>query len=180
MCLDSDTFFVRRVDHEDFYTPDGKLHLYETEDDLDAEMAEWPAHSMRFFNIKPTHMPLKRWTHSPVPMHRRIVVEMQQCIESIHHKFWGDAVAESEMIYEYTTYGVYARMINQMVDIAPVRPPLTVYYWWPEQMKTIAQDFLPRIKQNGGKAVLINSNIGRSTSEYRAFAESAWIAAERT
>ena len=174
VCLDSDTFFVRRVVHEDFYTPEGKLHLYETEDDLDAQMAEWPAHSMRFLNIEPMHMPLKRWTHAPVPMQRRIVEDMQKYIESIHHKFWGDAVADGDMIFEYTTYGVYARLINQLADVAPVKPPLTVYYWWPEQIKTIEQDFLPRIEQSGGKAVLINSNIGRSVSDYRGLAESAW------
>jgi hypothetical protein len=174
ICLDSDTLFVDNVRAEDFYSSDGRLHLYETNDDLDAEMAEWPAHSMRFLGIKPTHQPLMRYTHAPVPFHRQVLLDMQDFVQKRYSKPWTNAFLDAEMVFEYTTYGVYARHIHGLENLAPVRPPLTVYCWWPEQVKRIEHDFLARIRENNGKAVLINSNIGFPVSSYRHLIEQAW------
>jgi hypothetical protein len=78
------------------------------------------------------------------------------------------------MVLEYMTYGVFARHINGLEGLVPVGPPPSVYYWWPEQLATIDDDFLRRIRQSNGKAVLVNSNIGRPPTDIRGLVEDAW------
>ena len=92
VCLDSDTFFVGRVTAADFTAADGRVHLYETTDDLDVEMAEWYAHSLRFLGVKEVGVGLRRFTHSPVPMHRGVVRDMLTHIEKLHGRGWMDAM----------------------------------------------------------------------------------------
>ncbi len=175
VCLDCDTFFVRTITAEDFFSIDGRLHLYETNDDIDAEMAEWPSHCMRFLGIKPTGQRLWRYTHSPVPLRRDVLLDMQVHIQKLHCRPWAEAfIDQRDWVLEYTTYGVYARHINGLEGVAPVHPPLSVYYWWPEQAESLERDFSERISGDQAKAVLVNSNIARPVSLYRHLAEEAW------
>jgi len=158
LCLDSDTFFVGRVAESDFFSEDGRLHLYETEDDLDAEMAEWYAHSLRFFDLKPAHEPVRRYTHSPVPMDREVVGDMTQWIARRYGCAWTEAILNADRVMEYTTYGTYARHIDKLRRTSPARPALTLYYWWSEQAKALAEDFQARLEESRARMVLINSN----------------------
>ena len=174
VCLDSDTFFVRKVSAEDFCAENGKLHLYETTDDVDAEMGCWTALSMDFLGVKLTGHPLRRYTHSPVPFHRQVVLDMQAFIEARHNKPWMNAMLDARMIFEYSTYGAYSRFVDELKHQTPVVPSLCAYYWWPKQIETIETDFLERITDPKIKAVIINSNIGRPVEWYHNLVEGAW------
>jgi len=174
ICLDSDTFFVDRVTAADFTTPDGRVHLYETSDDLDVEMAEWYAHSLRFLGVREVGVTLRRFTHSPVPMHTQVVRDMQTEIEKQHGMNWMEAMIQAERITEYTTYGTYARHIDNCRRTAPVPPALTLYYWWKTEGARLAEDFDTRVSQIKPKMVLINSNMGIPVEEYRQLAMRVW------
>lgn len=175
VCLDSDTLFVDRVTSDDFYAPDGRLHLYETDDDVDCEMGEWYIRSLRFLGESLRHRPVLRTTHSPVPMHRQVVLDMQAHIEKMYGVFWMEAMARTESIMEYSTYGAYARYLDKFRHTTPARPDrLCLYYWWKEDMENDLSDLVERVRSGRPKAVLINSHQGRPVSDYRALIEQAW------
>lgn len=175
VCVDSDLFFVRNVQAAEFYDPDGRVHLYETTDDLDAEMAEWLGRNMRFVGVSPTNKPLSRFTHWPVPLRRDVVLDLQRLIEQRHGRDWYNAILDFDMLAEYTMYGAYAKYVDQMRRVASVRPPLTAYFWWREQVEALEDTFREKVIADPGvKVVGIQANVGRKPAEYRALAESAW------
>jgi hypothetical protein len=175
VCLDSDLFFVNRVTETDFIAVDGRAHLYETEDDLDVEMAEWYAHALRFLGVGLMGQKPRRFTHAPVPWRRDVLTELHQFIEQRHHTEWMKAVIDADRIAEYTLYGTFARHIDELKRSAPVKPELTLYYWWPGKEETIETTFHKRLEATKAKAVLINSNLDRPVASYRALAECAWM-----
>ncbi|HVS72505.1 MAG TPA: DUF6492 family protein [Phycisphaerae bacterium] len=174
LCLDSDAFFVDRITAADFHAPDGRLHLYETTDDLDTEMAEWYAHSLRFLGIQETGVPLRRFTHAPVPMHCQLVKDMQTLIERRHRMPWMEAIINGDRIMEYTTYGAYARHVDQLKTVAPVAPRVALYYWWKKDTENLLENLDARLAASNAKIILINSNIGLSNDDCRRAALRAW------
>ncbi len=174
VCLDSDTFFVGPVTDDNFFDADGRLHLYETSDDLDAEMTEWYVCSLRFLGVPTRDQPLFRYIHSPVPLHRQVVLNMQAFIEKRFEVFWMAAMMRHPLIYEYPTYGVFARHLDCFAHVVPTRPALSLYYWFPHQTETLAADFLARRRQTGAAMALIHSNIGLDAETYRPLARAAW------
>lgn len=178
VCLDSDAFFVDRITAADFHAPDGRLHLYETTDDLDVEMAEWYAHSLRFLGIKETGVGLRRFTHAPVPTSVPIVKEMLAHIEQRHKMPWAEAIIRGDRITEYATYGAYARHIDKCRRVCPVRPSLALYYWWQGEAQALHQDFHERLAAAPSKMVLINSNMGLDACTYRDLVAAAWLPSE--
>lgn len=175
ICLDSDTLFVDRVTADDFYAPDGRVYLFETEDDVDCEMGEWYIRSLKFLGESLRHRSVRRTTHSPVPMHRQVVLDMQAHIEKQHGVFWMEAMARAESIMEYSTYGVYARYLDRFQRTTPAHPnSLSLYYWWGEDMENRFADLVERVRAERPKTVLINSNQGHPVSSYRTLIEQAW------
>ena len=174
ICIDSDTMFVDRVSSGDFYDANGKIHLYETFDDVDAEMAEWIGRSMRFLNVKPTRLPVSRFTHSPVVFHRQVVLDMQKHIETIHRKPWIEAIEDFGMITEYATYGVFAKYADGCKRVAPTPPRLSVYFWWPEEVAGMGKDLADKVKSAHAKIVGVQSNTGLSPSQYRPLVAALW------
>ena len=77
-------------------------------------MAEWQAHSLRYLGLSTTGVPLARWTHSPVPLQYGVLKEMRDALQARHRKPWMEAIIDGSRITEYTTYGVYARYIDQL------------------------------------------------------------------
>jgi len=174
VCLDSDALFVDRVTSDDFYAPDGRLNIYETED-VDCEMGEWYIRSMRFFNESLRNRPILRTTYTPAPLHRQVLLDMQAYIEKCHNVFWMEAMARTEMIMEYSTYGVYARYIDKFDHVVPARlDSLCLYYIWREDRDRLFIDLVDRVRSDKPKIILVNSNLDRSVSDYRALVEQAW------
>ncbi len=174
VCLDSDTFFVDRVTADDFYADDGRLHLYETTDDVDVQMAEWQAHSLRFLGQGDLGVPVRRYTHSPVPLHRDLVLALRQQIEKLHGMFWMDAILQADRIMEYTTYGVFARHVDNLRHACPTTPSLALYYWWAKQAENLQANFNRQLAESNAKMVLINSNVGLPVESYRELVSAAW------
>ncbi len=180
VCLDSDTLFVDKVVPDDFYASDGRMHLFETDNDVDLDMAEWYAHSMRFLGLAPGGRPIKRTTHSPVPWHCQVVREMLAHIEKQHGVFWMEAMARADRIMEYSTYGAYARYIDNFQRTTPVRPNMSLYYWWGadaewgETIETFERELVERVRTRRPKTVLINSSHDRPVAAYRGLIEQAW------
>jgi Family of unknown function (DUF6492) len=174
VCLDSDTFFVARVTADDFVAPDGRMRLYETTDDLDAQMAEWYAHALRFLGISTVGHPLRRFTHSPVPWRRDVLLDLQKFVAQKHGRDWMEAVIDADRITEYTLYGTYARHVDELRRSLPSPPSLTLSYWWPREVERFAQSFLNDIRSSNFKLVIIQSNVGRTAGEFRTLIEAAW------
>ena len=177
VCLDSDTLFVDKATAEDFFAPDGRMHFYETEEDVDCEMAEWYIRSFRFLGAGALmrQEPVRRTTHSPVPMHRQVMLDMQAHIEKEHGLFWMEAMTRKEMIMEYSTYGVFARYLDKLQHVVPTSPhPFSLYFWWGDDADNLLSDLVARVEATQPKTVLINSTLGRPVSAYRALIEQAW------
>jgi hypothetical protein len=175
VCLDSDTLFVDQVDADDFRDPTtGRALLYETTDDVDAEMAEWVGRSMRFLGVKPTHRLVSRFTHSPVVMQREVVLDMQRFIEKRHGRHWIEAMDRFGSIMEYSTYGVFAKYIDGCSRVIRSRPAMSAYFWWPEEVSDMEQSFDAKVLKTGAKMVGIQSNVGKSPAAYRHLLQRAW------
>lgn len=150
------------------------MHLYETEDDLDAQMAEWYAHALRFLGLPTMGQPLRRYTHAPVPWRRDVLLDLHRYIEQKHGQSWMNAVATADRLAEYTLYGTFARHIDKLNRVSPARPDLSLYFWWPAEKAALEPDFHARLAASRAKAVLVNSNLQLPVSAYRPLAESAW------
>ncbi|HEY3999197.1 MAG TPA: DUF6492 family protein, partial [Candidatus Xenobia bacterium] len=174
VCLDSELAFVGPLSDADFETEDGTMHLYETVDDLDAEMGDWYVKSMRFLDVPLRHQTMYRCVHAPAVLHRDVMLELQRHVEQLHQKDWIRAILGTPDIYEYQTYGVFARHLHHLRLVAPVVPQLSLYYWWPEQIETIAQDFARRLEERPARLVLVNSNLGIDTAVYRSLIAARW------
>jgi hypothetical protein len=174
-CLDSEIFFVRRVTEDDFFSPDGRLHLYEIEDERNVEVLDWLIKSMHFLGVPLKGAKTAGYINPFVPMHCRVVLDLQAHIEKRYRMPWADALVKHSMT-EYMTYGVFARYINDLNHLIPARPALCLNYWTPDDFDKIEHDFLRQIEEMKAKAVLMNSYVGRQVPEYRAMVEQAWAA----
>jgi hypothetical protein len=174
VCLDSDVFFLDQVKAGDFFGADGRVHLYETQDDLDAQMAEWYARALRFLGVATQGQELRRYTHAPVPWRRDVLLDLQRFLEKRYAKSWMDAVLEGDRITEYALYGAFARHVDELKRVEPVRPALTLYYWWPAEIEKMAANFSQRAREGRFKMALIQSNAGRGVADYRGLIEKAW------
>ena len=173
VCLDADVFLCGPLSDADFFAADGRLHLYETVEDLDVEMVEWLVDSMRFLGIGLRQKPAARYIHHPLPMHRRVVLELQAYVEARFHRPWAEAMADAS-VTEAMTYGAYARHLHAGRLVAPTLPSTCLYYWWPEQLATMDADFRRRVAESQARAVLVQSNLSVPVKAYRHLAEAAW------
>jgi len=177
VCLDSDVFFVNHVDEHEFYGPNNLLHLYELDRDFTVETVEWMAQSMRVLNIPLVNKPLL-YIHHPVPLHREVVLGLQNSLEQMHGRRWIDVFLDLNLT-EYTSYGVYARFVDGLKHVTPLKPPFTLSFWNDEQLEGYTETLLDRIGARGTKVVCINSGIGRSVEDYRGLVEKVWMARDR-
>ena len=173
--LDSDTLFLDHVDARDFMDPlSGKPHLYESFDDVDAEMAEWVGRSMRFLGVNPTHQPVSRFTHAPAVMCRSVLLDMQRFIENRHKRKWIDAMERFGSIMEYSTYGVFAKYVDNAARVVSTRPNLCMYYWWSEDVARLVDTLPGRLEMSGARILLIQSNGGLKPRSYQPLLEQIW------
>jgi hypothetical protein len=170
--LDSDTFFVGKITAADFFSA-GKLHLFESSDNIDVQMAEWLCRSMKFLGIDPVGQPLRQYIHHPFCMHRTVLRELHESISRRHGKPWMEAVLNGN-VFECTTYGAFARHLHGLKLVEATPPRLTLSYWWPAQIERFADDFLERVRATDCKTVLIQSNAGRTIADFRNLIEQAW------
>lgn len=172
LCLDSDVFFVGNVTDADFFDAGGSLHLYDQADVCTVETVGWMADSMRALNVSLRNRPTC-FVHNPVPFHRDVVIEMRKCLEEVHKLRWIDVFLKYGLT-EYTTYGVFAKHVYSGNKVSSIRPPFTLNYWLPEDVKDLESKLITQIGECNARIVLINSNIGLSAESYRGVVERAW------
>lgn len=156
VCVDSDTLLLRRVTADDFYTPDGRLHLYESTDDADAEMAGWTYEAMRFLRLPLRAVPLYRYTHVPVPIRVETVRSLQKRIERVAGGDWMQAM-DRRHVTEYAAYGAFARYGAGLEGLHPTPPPLSLYFWWPHEADALEATFAERAADERLKFVTLQS-----------------------
>jgi hypothetical protein len=175
VCLDCDTVFLRNVGEEEFFAPDGRPYLYETIDDVDAEMAEWVSRSMRFLGVNPQHKPVSRFTHSPTIMDRSVLLDMHAFIAQRHRRPWHEAFDPlNELLMEYSTYGVFAKYVDQSKRVVPSPPSLSVYFWWPHEVAAMEQNFERKVAPPSLKMLAVQSNTNVPVATCRRLLESFW------
>jgi hypothetical protein len=172
VCIDSDVFFVDHVAADEFYAPDGKLCLYENDREYTVETIQWMAYSMKALNVPLGQEPFL-YVHNPVVFHREVVLGLQQRLEQLHSRNWIDAFLENNLT-EYTTYGVYARYVDKLAHVTPMKPPFTLNYWNQEQLEGYAATMIQSIDEKRARFVCINSFIGCGVEEYRSLVEQVW------
>jgi hypothetical protein len=173
ICMDADTFFVRRVLPEEFFT-ENKTHLYETSSGIDAEMAEWPARAMRFLKVPPTGRNLFRYTHSPVVFDSSVVNDLHSYIEKMSGRDWMSAIVDTEMIMEYTLYGVFAREIDRLRRVFPRLPTRSLHFWWPKEVEQLELGWTQVQTDDEVAFVGVQSNTACSPERILPLAEAVW------
>lgn len=164
VCLDSDTIFIKPVSSDDFYTDDGRLFLFETDDGTTITTVVWLNRAMQMLGIS-TDRPVENYIYNPVPMHRQVLLDLHRYIETCWNRCWMDVVLQHDAC-EYATYGAFARHINRLNHLALVRPALTANYWLSISMPEFANDFSRKVNDPHIKALNVQSHTGLKMEEY--------------
>jgi hypothetical protein len=177
--LDSDVFFVRPVTADDFFGPTGKLQLLERNDLMltQAEHAMWQRDSAEFLGTT-LDAPLADYTASVVPMHRGVLLDLQQYVERRHSMQWMEAF-EHHRVMEYTTYGVYARWVDELRRAEPAAPSHVVTCWDTERLGEFGAALAEAAESKDAKAGVVHSHEHVPVDNYRGIAESMWESVRR-
>ena len=174
VCVDSDVFFVRTIAEGDFFDPDGRLHLHEPEG-MSFLLLEWLARSARLLKL-PLGDPLVKvsaYQSQVVPIHGGVVRDMQRYIERLHGKPWIDAMFSADAV-EYTTYGIYARYVDELHRVSPIWSSLCVSFHTPQQFAAFPDYFPRRVEEVDARAGMIHGELGLSVEAYRPVVEQMW------
>jgi hypothetical protein len=172
--LDSDVFFVRPVTAEDFVGPSGRLQLLEREGLVlkQVEHAMWQRDSAEFLGTS-LDAPIVDYTASVVPMHRGVLLDLQEYVERRHSMQWMEAF-EHHRVMEYTTYGVYARWVDELRRTEPAAPLHTVTCWDTERLDDFGAALAAEVDRGGAHAGVVHSHEHVPLDSYRHFAEQHW------
>jgi len=140
VCIDSDTVCLRHFTAADFHEPDGRLHLYETQEDMDAETAGWTYEAMRFLRLNVQRVKLRKFTHVPTPMRVKTVLGLQERIEQTREQDWMEAI-DRHHITEFAAYGAWARFGTEMEGLASAPAPLSWYFLWADEAEAVEHIF---------------------------------------
>ncbi len=165
VCVDSEFAFIDRVTVDDFYTPDGRLHLYENVEKFFAFVAEWHLRSIRFLGVKMEEY-IQDYITNSVPLKRELVIRLQKYIADRHGVPWEQAMIEHD-VCEYPTYGFFARYICHLEGLAPVRPPFTISCWKPSEFDEVRADIDAIVNNPAIKAIHVNGVAGLGIDQYR-------------
>jgi len=179
VCVDSDVFFVRNVSESDFFDLDGRLHLHEPEG-LAFLLLGWMSDSARFLNLPYAAPVLKisAYQSQVVPLHGGVIADMQKYIERITGKTWYDAMFNAGVV-EYTTYGLFARYIDNLARVSPVWSNLCINFHSPEQYAVFPDYFPRRVEEVDARAGMIHGELGVSVGHYRSVVQQLWPAHNR-
>jgi hypothetical protein len=172
--LDSDVFFVRPVTAADFVAPSGKLQLLEREGLVlkQAEHAMWQRDSAEFLGTT-LDAPIVDYTASVVPMHRGVLLDLQSYVEQRHGMQWMEAF-EHHRVMEYTTYGVYARWVDELRRTEAARPTHTVTCWDTQRLDEFGARLASEVEHGEARAGVVHSHERVPVESYRHFAEHHW------
>ena len=172
--LDSDVFFVRPVTVEDFVGPSGRLQLLERQGLLvsQVEHAMWQRDSAEFLGTT-LDTPIVDYTASVVPMHRGVLLDLQEYVERRHSMQWMEAF-EHQRVMEYTTYGVYARWVDELRRTEPAAPSHAVTCWDTERLDDFGAALGAAVQRGEARAGVVHSHERIPVDSYRHLAEVHW------
>jgi hypothetical protein len=172
--LDSDVFFVRPITSSDFVGPSGRLQLLERTDLVlkEVEHVNWQRDSAEFLGTT-LDAPIVDYTASVVPMHRGVLLDLQEYVERRHGMQWMEAF-EHHRVMEYTTYGVYARWIDELRRTEPAPPTHTVTCWDTERLDVFGESLATAVREGTAHAGVVHSHERVPLDTYRHFAEQHW------
>ncbi len=173
-CVDSDVFFVRSISEVDFFDRAGRLHLHEPEG-LSVLLLGWLARSANLLQL-PLGDPLMKisaYQSQVVPIHGGVVRDMRRYIERLHGKPWFDAMFRADVV-EYTTYGVYARYVDELRRVSPIWSSLCVSFHTPQQFAVFPEYFPRRVEEVDARAGMIHGELGLPVEAYRPVVEQIW------
>ncbi len=171
--LDCDTFFVRPIDHGDYFAEDGRMLLFEEDVKAPAKFMDWVISAMKFLKVRLNQAPVNVYTFSAVPMHCGVIADLKRHIEKVHGCAWDRAIIAGN-VFEYSLHGVYARFVDQCARQVAVEPTLTLHLWNREDMAGFADHFAQRVANSSAKAAMIQGNMGLSPQVYGPTVRQAW------
>ncbi len=175
LSLDCDTFFVRQIQHEDYFDADGTMLLYEEDVKAPAKFMDWVISAMKFLKVRMNQAPVHVYTFSAVPLHCGVIEDMRRYIEQVHGGYWLERIVEAN-VFEYSLHGVYARFIDELARQTPVAPSLTLHYWNREAMQGFDERLETDVAVSSAKAVMVQGNMGMQPNAYREAVERVWRA----
>lgn len=170
--LDCDTFFVRRIEHGDYFADDGRMLLFEEDVKAPAKFMDWVIEAMKFLGVRLNGAPVNVYTFSAVPMHCGVLSSMKSHIERRHRSHWAEAIVKGN-VFEYSLHGVYGRFVDQLQRQIPVVPELTLHYWNRADMAHFAQ-LSAQLAQSPARAVMVQGNMSIKPAEFREIVEPLW------
>jgi hypothetical protein len=156
VCIDSDTVCLRHFTADDFHEPDGRLHLYETQQDMDAETAGWTYEAMRFLRLNVQRVQLRKFTHVPTPMRVETVLGLHKRIEQVRGGRWMQAI-DHHHITECAAYGAWARFGTDMHGLASAPAPMSWYFLWGDEVAALEQTFAAGAANPSRKFLILQS-----------------------
>jgi len=167
--VDSDTCFVRDVDPTRFVR-DGATRLFRRKDGIRPDMKThilWHQNSCRLLGVPPDQPPLPDYISSLVSWDRRVVLRMQQRIESVTGGPWYAAVARTPQVSEFLLYGLLVDKVGDGRDQVWIDDEdrcLTYWDFTPLPMERV-DEFASKF-QDGDIAMLLSSQ-SRTAADVR-------------
>ena len=174
VCIDSDMVAIRKFGADDFHTESGTPHLYRFTAELDVEMVEWVGRSMRLLGVSPCGHPAKKYTYSPLPIRRDVLVEMTLHIQRRYQMNWIEAFMKDEWVTEYATYGAYAEHVDKLKRVTPVIPKIAAWCFKPEDARDFGGFLRRALADPCVKLLGIQSNMGIASDTYADQIKAAW------
>jgi hypothetical protein len=176
VCVDSDVFFVRNVSESDFFDLDGRLHLHEPEG-MPFLLLGWLSDSARFLKLPLSEPVLKMSAYQSqvVPLHGGVIADMQKYTERTTGNTWFDAMFDAGVV-EYTTYGLFARYIDNLARVSPIWSNLCINFHSPEQYAVFPEYFPRRVDEVDARAGMVHGELGVPVGHYRNVVEQLWTA----
>jgi hypothetical protein len=172
LSLDSDAFFVRPIQDEDFFAVSGRLHFYEAREGITVTNANWLGRAMHFLGVS-TDNPVRQYIHNPVPMHREVILGLRRCIEAKYKKHWIAAMLAWNAT-EYCSYAVFAKYLNNLDHLELVRPQVSQSYWTEKDVVDFQTGFPARLRDPMVKIASVQQHTGLTLADFRTPLEAAW------
>jgi hypothetical protein len=173
LCVDSDTFFLRRMGEEDFRSRTGRPLLLEPVDVPNGPTSiEFRDASARLLGIGPEELdPRVLYTSWIAPMERGVVDELLEFVERRTRGHWWEAMAQAGAT-EYETYGLFARHIHGLHNVDPEDRR----WCWPFYDVADLNDMLRYvIKDVGVQAAMVDAHLSCDFPAVQDVVRSHWI-----
>lgn len=173
VCIDSDIFFVRHMDEEDFRSGSGRPLLLELVDcPAGPTSIEFRDASARLLGITPEKLdPRVAYTAWIVPMERGVVDELLRFVERRTRGHWWEAMAQVGAT-EYETYGIFARHIHGLRNLDPEDRR---WCWLFYDVTKLDGMLRYAINEIGAKAAMVDAHLSCDFSEVQDVVRSHWI-----